>query len=149
MNNFSVEKLKNEITYFFYKNYRDSFYKLKGKNDNRVYKCKVIGSKMNFHDFEYNVKKIVQHIDINNYNNNNDNIVNNVINNIINFNNSYQNYESDYLYIRMKDNTYDHSKFNYNSFKNKYYNLKNYEKPFYLLLYPNYEWADLIISGDH
>ena len=25
-------------------------------------------------------------------------------------------------------------------------NLKNYEKPFYLLLYPNYEWADLIIS---
>jgi hypothetical protein len=138
-------KISNDVVFYFLKNYNSSFYKIKSKEDNRVMKNKVIGSKMNYNDFEYAVNVIVNNIN-DNLLNNNDNIVNNIINNIINFNNSYQNYESMYLYLKLKNNVVPGTVFNYKSFTNKYEKIKQNNSPFYLMLCPNYEWCNLIIG---
>ena len=147
------DKIKTDVIYYFCQNFESSFYKVKSKTDHRVYKLKVIGSKMNFNDFETAINIILDKIENDNFNLNNnninihnDNIVNNIINNIINFNQSYQNYNPMYLYIKLKDKVKPGSKFSYASFEKKYNTLKNNQNPFYLMLYPNYEWADLIVG---
>lgn len=145
------EKIKNEVLHYFLKNYKCSFYKIKSKVDKRIIKNKVIGSKMNFNDFEYALDIIINNIqDINLNSNNNynfsDTIVNNIINNIINFNQSIKNYTPLYLYIKLKNKVEPGSNFSFQSFTKKHSKIKNSDSPFYLMLYPNYEWAQLIVS---
>lgn len=138
-------KIRDEVVYYFIQNYSSSFYKIKSKEDNRINKNKVIGPKMNFNDFEYAIEIIINNIN-DNLINNNDNIVNTIINNIISFNLSYQNYTSMYLYLKLKNNIFPGTVFNYKSFFIKHNKIKKNNLPFYLLLYPNYEWAHLIVG---
>ena len=141
----SIDSIKNEITYYFYKNYRDSFYNLSCKKDNRKI-CnlnKVRGDKMNFNDFENVIKNLIN-INLNNINNDyNNNNVNNFINGVID--KSYKNYEPDFLFIKIKNKLHDNCKLNYSSFINKFKKVKDKNKPFFLLLFPNYQWQDSII----
>jgi hypothetical protein len=149
MNNSVKNKIKLDIFYYFYKNYNKYFYRMK-KLDRRCGYNKnfVIGTKMNNLDFEKAIENIINNIENDNNINldNNDNIVNNIIQNIIDYNQLHQNYESEYLYLKMKDNIMPNSKFSFKSFKKKYNLLKQDNNPFYLLLYPNYEWSNLIIG---
>jgi len=148
------EKVKTEITYNFYKNYKLSFYKIKNKIDLRQTKLKVTGSKMNFYDFESTIDTILDKLENSNYylNNQNlnnvNNIVNYIINNIITLNQSYENYNVLYLYLKIKNKVSDNSKLSFTSFEKKYNFLKNNQTPFYLILYPNYEWVNLVIGLD-
>ena len=61
-------------------------------------------------------------------------------------NQSYQNYTPLYLYIKLKNQVKPGSRFSYASFEKKLYSIKNSQNPFYLLLFPNYEWANLIVG---
>ena len=151
------DKIKHDITYYFYKNYRNSFYKLNSNIDNRANynKYKVIGYKMNINDFEQAIENIISSSNLINNNNNNinnnynntDNIISTITNNIINFNNSYDNYELIHLYFKMKNKIKPGTNFSLKSFEKKYNYLKmNNNNPFYLLLFPNYEWSNLIIT---
>ena len=147
----SVDTIRNEICYYFYKNYRESFYNLSHKKDRRKInnKNRVIGDKMNFNDFENLITNLINInlTDINNDNNINNinNFINSVIDKIVNLNESYKNYEPDFLFIKIKNKLHDNCRLNYYSFINKFEKVKNKNKPFFLLLFPNYQWQDSII----
>ena len=136
----NISKIAYNVKMMLINNFSENFsHPIK---DNRKIKYKIYGNKMRTDDLEYYIKQIIIQKNIINENDIYNNIIN-INNNILNIVNNY-NYLNDtnynlYYYIKKYE-----ININVFLFQKKINQIIHRQKPFLLILFPNFKWINLI-----